>query len=255
MNFLKLFTTKNVIGAHRGARLIAPENTMRALKASVGHCDFIEVDVQLSREGVPIIMHDDTLERTTNVAELEAFKGREPYKVCDFSFAELSSLDYGSWFDGRMERLLTLSETLKFVRENNLFINIEIKDMQTSFSDIQVVLAVLKEVQEWQVQNRVLISSFWHEYLVLCKERMPKVPTAALVEGKHPENLIRYLTALHVDAYHINDALADAQTLKKLTQAGFIVNVYTVNDEARQKELFAMGVNGVFADRLVHAQI
>ena len=158
MNFLELLNRTGLIGAHRGARYIAPENTMRSLKVSVGFCDFIEIDVQLSSDGTLIVIHDDTLERTTNVAEIDEFKSRKPYKVSDFSFKELSSLDYGSWFDGHVEPLLTLSETLQFIKENALFLNIEIKDMHTFFSDGQVVSAVLKEIQCIYRSIRTLLS-------------------------------------------------------------------------------------------------
>lgn len=250
MNFAELFNRTGLIGAHRGARSIAPENTLRALKVSVGHCDFMEVDVQLSSDGVAIIMHDDTLERTTNVNEIEEYKNREPYNVSDFSFKELSSLDYGSWFDGKFEPLLTLSEALQFIKENRVFLNIEIKDMHKSFSDEQVVYSVLKEVEDWHVEELVMFSSFRHKYLPLCKERLPDVLTAALVEDTHPNNLMEYLKSLHVDGYHMNDELADKESVQKLRLAGFFVNVYTVNDPFRAQELFEMGVNGIFSDFL-----
>ncbi|OIP53474.1 MAG: glycerophosphodiester phosphodiesterase [Helicobacteraceae bacterium CG2_30_36_10] len=250
MNFLELLNRTGLIGAHRGARYIAPENTMRSLKVSVGFCDFIEIDVQLSSDGTLIVIHDDTLERTTNVAEIDEFKSRKPYKVSDFSFKELSSLDYGSWFDGHVEPLLTLSETLQFIKENALFLNIEIKDMHTFFSDGQVVSAVLKEIQDWQVQNKVLISSFRHEYLSLCKERLPDVPTAALVQEKHTENLLEYLKTLKVDACNMSNELADKENVSNMRKAGYGVNVYTVNEKTRAKELFEMGVNGIFTDNL-----
>lgn len=250
MNFSELLNRIGLIGAHRGARSIAPENTILSLKASIGKSDFIEIDVQLSSDGIAVIMHDNTLERTTNVGELDEFKSRKPYNVSDFSFKELSSLDYGSWFDGKMEPLLTLSGTLEFIRDNNLFLNIEIKNMHTSFSDIQVVSTVIKEIKDWHVENKVLISSFRHKYLSLCKERLPNVPTAALVEDRHPKNLIEYLKLLKVDAYHMNDELVDKESVNKLHKAGYSVNVYTVNDKTRAKKLFEIGINGIFTDDL-----
>ena len=134
MNFGELFNRTGLIAAHRGARSIAPENTLRALSASVAECDFIEIDVQLSSDGVVIVMHDDTLERTTNVCEMENYKNREPYNVSDFTLKELLSLDYGGWFDGKFEPLLTLTQALRFVKENMMFLNIEIKDMNHFFT-------------------------------------------------------------------------------------------------------------------------
>ena len=250
MNFLELFKTVGLIAAHRGARSIAPENTMSALRESVGYCDFIEVDVQLSSDGVCVIMHDDTLERTTNIKDFDIYKNRKPYKVCDFTFNELSQLDYGSWFNKEYEPLLTLHDALQFIKENQLYINIEIKDMHKSFSDEKVVSAVLKDIKDLHVQSKVLLSSFRHEYLFISKQRLENLPTAALVEDKHPKDLIEYLTHLHVEVYNLNDDLVDKVTVDKLRKAGFFVNVYTVNDSVRAQELFDMGVNGVFSDSL-----
>jgi glycerophosphoryl diester phosphodiesterase len=243
MNFLKLFEKPSLIAAHRGARSVAPENTLKALKMSLGHCDFIEIDVQLSKDYVPIIMHDDTLERTTNVKSLEQFKSRKPYFVHDFTFEELKQLDYGEG-----ESLLTLHAALSFIKENNFFINVEIKDAKSEFKDQEVVKRVLKEIIALKVEERVLISSFRHAYLPLCKQILPNLATAALVEDIHPKNLLNYLKKLGVEAYHMNDELVDKETISKLKNAGFFVNIYTVNDTTRQKELFQMGVNGVFSD-------
>lgn len=248
MNFLKLFNRTGLIAAHRGARSTAPENTLSALKKSVGYCDFIEIDVQLSSDKVPIIMHDDTLERTTNVKEIDAYKNRAPYKVSDFTFKELSSLDYGSWFNKEYEPILSLSDTLNFIKDNKQYMNVEIKDMSSTFSDEDVVSIVVKEIIDRELQNQVLISSFRHEYLVLSKQMMPSIATAALVEDEHPSQLIEYLKRLHVDAYNLNDELVDKKTVTKLKEAGFYVGVYTVNDSARAKELFDMGVNAIFSD-------
>ncbi len=194
--------------------------------------------MQLSSDGVAIIMHDETLERTTNSSG----------KLSDFTFKELSSLDYGSWFDGKRESILTLSELLKFIEEKKLFLNIEIKDMHKFFSDEKVVSTVFKEIKAWHVENLVLLSSFRAEYLPLCKEKIPNIPTALLVEERHPQKLIEYLKELKVDAYNMSDELVDIKCVAKLRKAGFFVNVYTINDSMRAKELFDIGVNGIFSD-------
>ena len=253
MSFLKLFNRPKLIGAHRGSRTLRPENTLASLKESIGHCDFIEVDVQLSSDNVPIIMHDETLKRTSNINEIEAYKSRAPYKVSNFSYHELCNLDYGSWFyanERKYEPLLTLKKVLEFIKENQLFINIEIKDLHNSFDDEEVVSTILKEIDSFGVAHLILLSSFRHEYLLLCKQTLPNIPTAALVFGKHPDSLIEYLKSLDVDAYHFNDKLVDKSTIKELRDAGFFVNIYTVNDPIRRQQLFNMGVNGIFGDYL-----
>lgn len=241
MNFSELYTRTGLVAAHRGASSIAPENTLRALQKSLGHCDFIEIDVQLSRDGEVVVFHDETLQRTTNL--------NEALKVSQLSFDELSKLDYGSWFDSKSEPLLTLHKALKFVKENNLFLNIEIKDISESFSDKEVVNAVVKEIRESKTENRVLISSFRAEYLPLCKKMIPELICALIVEEKHPENLLQYLKSINADGYHMSDEIADKETLKILKEGGFFVGVYTINDKKRAEELFEMGVNAVFSDK------
>jgi len=240
MNFLDILKRGSLIGAHRGARSIAPENTLSSMKASLGSCDFIEIDVQLSSNEVAVIMHDDTLNRTSSG------NGR----VCDFTLDELQKFDYGSWFDGNYEPLLTLGIALEFIKQNNIFLNIEIKDIHDNFSDEKVVSIVLKEVQRYGVQDLVIISSFRASYLSTCRDIMPNIPTALLVEDKHPSRVLEYLKELKVDAYNISDDLVDKELVAMLKKAGYFVNVYTVNSQKRKKELFAMGIAGVFTDIL-----
>ena len=242
MNFLELFNQKSLIAAHRGANSIAPENTLLAMKKSVGHCDFIEIDVQLSSDGVAVVMHDNTLERTTNVNKLDIFKGRYPYRVSDFTCDELTLLDYG---DGGS--LLTLEAALTFIKENESYLNVEIKDMQNSFSDTQVVSTVLSDIKNLALEKQVLISSFRGEYLALVKKISPEIATAFLADTNR-DNLIEYLKYLDVNAYHISEKLVDKDLMDKLKAQGFFIGVYVVSDKAEQKKLFDMGVTTVFSD-------
>ncbi|MEA3491715.1 MAG: glycerophosphodiester phosphodiesterase family protein [Campylobacterota bacterium] len=269
MNFLELFAKPDLTIAHRGDRSIKPENTLLALRSSIGKCDFIEIDVQFSRDGVPIVLHDDTLGRTSNVKEIGSFAERYPWAVRDFTLNELERLDFGSWFykedpfgcidarndylsksEDRHEPLLTLERVLLFVKEKNIFINIEIKDMHNWMPDRDVVITIANLIKRLQAEPLVLLSSFYHNYLPICKELLPDIPTAVLTEEEAPENLIAYLKALQADAYHPDEQYLNEETVKKLRKAGYFVNAYTVNDPLRQQELFLWGVNGVFTDYL-----
>jgi len=242
MNFIKLFEKKSLITAHRGANSEAPENTLLAMKKSVGHCDFIEIDVQLSSDGVAVVMHDETLDRTTNVEKLVIYKSRSPYYVSDFSFDELNSLDFG-----KGEKLLTLKRALEFIKEKSLYLNIEIKDIKKNFSDEKIVSTVLEDIKNVGVENQVLISSFRAEYLPLIKSISPMIATALLLDIV-PNDLVEYLNSLSVDACHISKDLAKMELIDSLKREGFFVNVYVVNDRQEQKKLFDMGVNAVFTD-------
>lgn len=243
MNFVKLFEKKSLIIAHRGASSIAPENTLLAMKKSVGHCDIIEIDVQLSRDGVAVIIHDNTLDRTTNVGELTVYKSRSPYNVSDFTSDELNILDFGEG-----EKLLTLKRALEFIKENSLYLNIEIKDIKNSFSDEKVVSTVVEDIKNTGVENRVLISSFRAEYLTLINSLSSSIATAFLTYDSNHENLIEYLKSLSVDAYHIDKKFVNKDLIDELKSEGFFVGVYVENDKKEQKKLFDMGVNAIFSD-------
>lgn len=257
MNFLELLNKPALIAAHRGANSLAPENTLSALKESILRADFIEIDVQLSKDGVAIIMHDETLLRTTNVSKIAEFDSKKPYRVSDFTFDELKRLDYGSWFykeKVQVEPLLTLHVALMFIKENNLFLNVEIKDISSSFSDEEVVERIVKEIKDAQCSDRILISSFRHEYLKMIKTKL-YIPTAALVEDSHPKELLSYLREFRVDGYCLNDELVDEKSVEMLRNAGFFVGVYTVNSALRSHQLFEIGVNFIFSDSLYKEKV
>ncbi len=245
MNFLTLFTKPNLIAAHRGDRSIQPENTMASLRSSVGKCDFIEIDVQLSKDMVPVILHDDTLERTSNVKAV--FHNRTPWYVNEFTLLELEKLDLGSWFNGVYEPILTLRQALMFAVEEKQYLNIEVKDMSEIADDEEVMRIILDEIKHSGAEALVIISSFYHPYLLLSKKLASLIPTAALQEDKR-EDMVKYMHALNVDACNLDDVITDEHTVRRLREAGFAVNVYTVNNPQRMKELFKWGVNAVFTD-------
>ena len=243
MNFLKLLNKKSLIAAHRGASSKAPENTLLAMQKSVGLCDFIEIDVQLSSDGVAVILHDKTLERTTNVKKLSAYINRSSYKVSDFTYDELTVLDFGEG-----EKLLSLHSALKFIKEKKLYLNVEIKDVSEDFSAQKIVSTVLKEIKNLGVESQILISSFRAEYLSLLKKISPEIAIAFLEDTHHHDNLVQYLKNLGADAYHINKKLLSQDLIDSLNSAGISVGVYVVNDKQEQKKLFAMGVNTIFTN-------
>ena len=250
MDFLELFKKPNLIAAHRGDRSRKPENTLGALVSSVGRCDFAEIDVQLTKDLVPVIIHDETLARTSDISKIKAFEVLAPWRVSDLTLQELEQLDFGTWFNGSYAPLLTLEKALAFVKEVQLFLNIEIKNISHVFSDEVVVEKIIGLIQRTQTEDLILLSSFYHSYLPLCKTYAPTIPTAALQAHKHPNDLIPYLQGLQADAYHPEEKITTRDIVAHLRDAGFFVNVYTVNDPARQQELFSWGVNGVFTDCL-----
>lgn len=242
MNFIELFKSPSLIAAHRGFSYFSPENTLRALKYSLGRCDFVEIDVQLSCDKKAVIFHDETLQRTTNI--------NKPLKVYELSYEDLFKLDYGSWFDGIYEPLLDLETALEFGKEYRLPLNIELKDISEFCEDAEFVSIVVDLIEKFEMQDAVLLSSFRHEYLALIKQMQPKILTAVLVEDKLPENPIDYLLSLGAIAYNISNELVNEEVVRNLREQNIFVNVYTINDKTRAKELFEIGVNAIFSDTL-----
>jgi glycerophosphoryl diester phosphodiesterase len=265
MEFSRLLNRTGLIAAHRGNRAVAPENTLFAFEKSIGKCDFIELDVQLSRDGVPVVIHDETLARTSDVASLAEFGGRHPWRVSDFSLDELKRLDAGSWFyrddpfgeiakgcaapsPSEPLRIPTLEEVLEFAGVHDLLLNVEVKGMQGPFAVDAVVASVVGTIERLQCGPRVLLSSFRHPFLERFKAAAPRLLTAALQESFHPKGLVGYLHGLGVDAYHMDDAIVTQPLVEMLRAEGFFVGVYTVNSPRRQQELFRWGVNALFSD-------
>ncbi len=268
MTFFDNFASIQLIAAHRGYRAKHPENTFSALHASIGRCHFVELDVQMSKDFVPVVIHDPTLERTSNAKTLHRQLGIKSLSVSDWTLPQLKKLDVGSWFLAAdpfatiagnkvsaeeirktlPETIMTLEEVLLHPALRKLPINVEIKDHKGKNQHKQVAETVVGVIKKTGSADRVLISSFNHDYLVIAKTFAPKVSLGVLQDYYHPPDLIEYLRALGAAAYHPADAIVDGRLIRTLRAAGIGVNVYTVNSKERQKELFGMGATAIFTD-------
>jgi glycerophosphoryl diester phosphodiesterase len=255
--------------AHRGARALAPENTLLAAELGLDlGADFWEMDVRMTADGALVVYHDETLSRTTDVAARPEFAHRTPWAVRDFTLGELRRLDAGSWFLSedpfgtlargelrpgtaeriRGQRIPTLEEALAFTRRHALPMNLEIKDRKRAPGDSSIVEAVLRQIREADAEGLVLVSSFNHEYLAAMRRLAPDMPLAALVKGRHPEDLVEYLTKLGVAAYHPDKNMVDAELVSRLAGHGVRVTPYTVNDMDRAVSLIDAGCFGIITD-------
>lgn len=267
-DFFHRFANRPLVIAHRGYRACYPENTLCAFAHSLGRSDMVELDVQLSADGVAVVFHDDHLTRTSNAAALGPELGVSSLALCDWSLAQLRMLDVGSWFlaadpfatirqglvDGQLlrdlmpQQLPTLAETLAWAVGNQMPLNVELKDMgQTRLNDA-LVAQVVADVRAAGASAQVIVSSFNHHALRACRQTAPEIAVAALQEGAHPPDLTSYLRDLGACAYHPADDVTDHALVTTLRAAGFAVNVFTVNDPGRQRQLVAFGATGVFTD-------
>lgn len=221
--------------AHRGASAYAPENTMAAFKRAVEiGADAIELDVKLTKDRVVVVIHDDRVDRTTDGS------GWVKY----LSYEEIKNLDAGSSYSDIFsgELIPTLDQVLRGVGEN-ILMNIEL----TNYSDARDDLPekVLEMVESMDMTRRVLLSSFNPIALYKVRKRNREIKSALLVHGREPL-LIRYLLELLVphDYFHPNESLLRG----RLPRGHRKINVWTVNEKARIRELLRMGIAGIITD-------
>ena len=257
-----------VIIAHRGYRAIRAENTLSAFKEANGKCDLVELDVGFSKDGVAIVIHDDTLERTTNAKDLPSFNA--PFNIADYTYKEISKLNASSWFIKTdpfgtiksglvkkeeleaqpIQRVPTLKEVLHLLKELNLAVNVEIKNLSNTPFDTVAPKQILEEIKNLNMQNRVIISSFNHNYLKVIKELDSNIEIAVLQEHKHPKDIVAYLKSLGTNNYNIAEEICNEKTVRYLTAKGINVSVFTINSKEQKEQLFSWGVKAVFTDFL-----
>ncbi len=260
--------------AHRGHRACFPENTPAAFADSLGRCGMIELDVRLSKDGVAVVYHDHVLTRTTDADLVAAELGLIGLAVVDWRLDQLRRLDAGSWFlrhdpfgtlasgiadRGQVlaslpQRIPTLREILAWAVSHRMPLNIELKDMEQPLANERLAITVVREVAAARADALVLLSSFNHPMLRLCRSLAPTIALAVLQEEEYPPDPIGYLRALGACAYHLADTLVDTAILRAARSAGIHVNVFTVNDPVRQRQLFGVGVTGIFTDFLPEKQ-
>ncbi|MFZ5549930.1 MAG: glycerophosphodiester phosphodiesterase [Pseudomonadota bacterium] len=228
--------------AHRGAGKLAPENTLAAFRlgASHGYRAF-ECDVKLSADGVPFLLHDAKLDRTTSA------RGR----AADRPWSELSRLDAGGWHSRAYagEPLASLESLATWLRRNGHWLDLEIKP--TPGSEEHTGRAVAREVQRLWAGDPAppLLSSFRPEALYGAREEVPQLQRALLVDTLWPDWL-SVAQQLGCVAVITNYMLMDAALLQRLRQAGLRALCYTVNDPAPAQQLVALGIDGLITDEV-----
>ncbi|WP_363324389.1 glycerophosphodiester phosphodiesterase family protein [uncultured Desulfuromonas sp.] len=220
------------VWAHRGASARAPENTMAAFRqAETDGADGIELDVHLSRDGRVVVVHDDTLERTTD--------GRGPVEA--MAAGELGVLDAGSWFAPcfQGEPLPLLEEVLAWAGER-LRINVEIKTPRAG-------LAVLKLLRAYP-SVRAMVSSFDHGLLQALRRSDSRLPLGFLTDSRLWRGTVRRAAACGAESVHPRHEFVSESLVAACRQKGLRLFAWTVDDPARLERLLKLGVDGVFSN-------
>ncbi|MBA2413871.1 MAG: glycerophosphodiester phosphodiesterase [Burkholderiaceae bacterium] len=240
--------------AHRGGGKLAPENTIAAIKVGLEHgYRAVEFDAMLAADGVPVLMHDATLQRTAlNSGTVSALHA-----------ADLQRIDVGGWHSLRFvgETVPTLEATLDFCRVHQVWPNIEIKptpgfERATGSAVARVTAQLYSDQicvdgdQRQHADARVpLLSSFSRDALMAARDTAPALPRGWLVNGVPPD-WYEQLRRLGCVSLHVNHRYLTAELARKITQAGVWLFCYTVNSPQRARTIVGWGVDAFCTDRI-----
>lgn len=227
--------------AHRGASAYAPENTLASFKKAYElGARWLEFDVVLTRDQVPIIFHDATTTRTTDTPDL---------LISELTLSEVKKLDAGRWFSPEFagEAIPTLEEVLLFMLKHNMQANIEIKSAPHQEAKTSVLaLEVLKTY--WSHAPFPLISSFSETSLQAARDTDPHIPLA-FIQDTWEEKTASILESLSCVCINLNyQHLSGSELIKSIKNRGYSVLCYTINDAKTAKNLFQWGVDGIFTN-------
>ncbi len=240
--------------AHRGAGKLAPENTLAAFRVGAQHgFRMFECDAKLSADGVPFLLHDAALGRTSNAAALWAEASGSDASVVagEHAWSQLAQLDAGSWHSPAFagEPLPTLENIARYCLHNAYALNIEIKPTPGTERLTGAVVAQ-HAARLWQGSGvPPLLSSFAPQALAAAQAVAPHLPRALLLDHLPPDWLAS-ASQLACAAMVCKHSLWNAHTVQQASSAGFKTLSYTVNDEAEAQRLWALGTDGIITDRV-----
>lgn len=227
--------------AHRGASGYAPENTMSAFtKAAQSGIGWVEFDVTLSADQVPVIFHDETLERTTDGHGL----------LAQYPFHYLQTLDAGRWFNSAFsgERIPTLKQVLDFLASVKMKANIEMKSSQKD--EAQLVQAIVADLAPYMAKDptQFLFSSFSLTALKYLRQYSPDYLLGLLIHDWDDFNWQQHCQLLDCVSVHVNHEIMTKEWALEIKAMHKTLLCYTVNTTKRAKELYDIGVDAVFSD-------
>jgi glycerophosphoryl diester phosphodiesterase len=228
--------------AHQGASAYAPGNTLAAFRLALEMgADGFELDIMLSADGHLVVIHDDTVDRTTH--------GSGP--VRQKTLAELKALDAGTRFEARFagERIPTLQEVFDLVAGNRAFVNVELKADSLKSDGLEEKLAAL--IRRYDLGERLLISSFNPFALWRMRRLAPDLPLALLYAENMPVHLRnRWLAFLsRPDALNPSLRMATQEHVRWAKSKGYRLYVWTVDEEPEMRRLIALGVDGIITNK------
>jgi len=235
-----------IIG-HRGASAVAPENTMAAFREALAvGADGIEFDVRLTRDGVPVVIHDSALRRT----------GGLPNRVADLTWADISKVDVGSWFAGTFanETVPSLAELFRLFQSNNSTLYLEMK-CDSPAEQRPLAEACVKAIDEHSLRSCVVVECFQLPALEIVREIDPDIKTVALFEPSFTnpsvlsdQRIINQAKDIGAAALALHHRLARESLVQKAKAAGLHVAVWTVDDPVWIERARTIGIDALITN-------
>lgn len=229
--------SRTSISAHRGASSDAPENTRYAFEAAIeSDTDYIELDVQLTKDGKLVVFHDNTIDRTTNGSGT----------IYEHTYAELLELSAGSWFSRTGEfddaKIMTLEEALTLIGKQKK-LNIEIKDTGDS---VRATEKTVELIEKHNITGSCYVSSFSYPLLRIVKRLNPKIKTALIANVAVSTS---YSRLQDIDAVSLNYIFINKGTVNSAHQNGKKVFVWTVDRREDIQQMIALGVDNIITNK------
>lgn len=229
--------------AHRGAGRFAPENTLASMRLGAEHgFSMVEYDVKLSKDGIAILLHDDSIDRTSNGSG----------NAGEQSFGELARFDFGAWHSQAYagEPIPTLYSVAAFTQAKQVLSNIEIKPLTGAEAETGTQIALLARKLWATAAIPPLLSSFSETALEAALEAAPELPRALLLAGALPDDWQARLIRLKCIGLNMGNKHTTEHVVRTVRGAGYKMAIWTVNDPGRARELFDWGCDAIFTDEI-----
>lgn len=229
-----------LIIAHRGNSSEAPENTLAAFESALKfNPDFIELDYHTTADGVPVVIHDKTLDRTTNALKLW---GGEKLAVAGYRYDQIKDLDAGSWLNPRFaaECLPTLEQSLDLIQSGSMTM------VEHKTGDAKTCVALL---QRKKYQHQVVVQSFDWEFITDCHKLDNTILYGALGDKEMTEARLDQIAKTGAKIVGWNHKHVTQREIDMVHARGLKAWVYTVDEPARAKQLIAAGIDGIISNK------
>ncbi len=226
--------------AHRGDSKVAPENTLPAFSSAVSKgADLVELDYFHAADGVPVVFHDGTLDRTTNAV---ALWGGQKIPITSKPLAELAKLDAGSWFDPKFAgtRIPTLVQALDTIQPGSMTL------IERKGGDPATCVALLKEKN---LLDKVVVQAFDWDFLAGCHQLAPELVLGALGHNEMSESKLEKVAQCGATVVGWEDKFTTPETIANIHSRGWKAWVWTVDDPARMAALVDAKIDGIISNR------